>query len=405
MEPNAANSADINQELISEIKGNPLFPPNFSRALFPSTLGNPFSLSLNSPSIFSPSFITELANQQLAKANPLITSFPSTPPLKENASPREKIKEERPLEEEKECEQNNVTKKEKRKIENKANKSISMDDGSSVSDSTEIDDELEVIPNKRKKIDTVPSEEKSSKEGEENTLSALENHVIKSTSHVSPQSKSYYSKSDSSKESVLDLTPKSDDSKNSSDSRSYHSTPFAGLPYHPTGRPNTTCRICLKTFACFSALEIHYRSHTKERPFKCEVCDRGFSTKGNMKQHMLTHKIRDLPPDLYTTVSPSSNTTLGNFLTSNNISKLMGKQSTTNSSNNSNNSSRVSSPHTPNGNNSNSVDSDKMARNTESPACDQSSTSSRTSGSNKHLCTICNKPFSSGSALQVSLFH
>lgn len=45
------------------------------------------------------------------------------------------------------------------------------------------------------------------------------------------------------------------------------------------GRGNTTCNLCFKTFACNSALEIHYRSHTKERPFKCSVCDRGFSTK------------------------------------------------------------------------------------------------------------------------------
>ncbi|KAE8739124.1 hypothetical protein FOCC_FOCC015385, partial [Frankliniella occidentalis] len=50
-------------------------------------------------------------------------------------------------------------------------------------------------------------------------------------------------------------------------------------------------------------MEIHYRSHTKERPFKCTICDRGFSTKGNMKQHMLTHKIRDMPPRLF---EPSS---------------------------------------------------------------------------------------------------
>jgi len=52
--------------------------------------------------------------------------------------------------------------------------------------------------------------------------------------------------------------------------------------------------LCFKVFACNSALEIHYRSHTKERPFKCSVCDRGFSTKGNMKQHALTHKNRDM---------------------------------------------------------------------------------------------------------------
>lgn len=55
--------------------------------------------------------------------------------------------------------------------------------------------------------------------------------------------------------------------------------------YNPLGecvagiRGNTTCNICLKTFACHSALEIHYRSHTKERPYKCTICDRGFSTK------------------------------------------------------------------------------------------------------------------------------
>lgn len=44
-------------------------------------------------------------------------------------------------------------------------------------------------------------------------------------------------------------------------------------------RGNTTCKICFKTFACQSALEIHYRSHTKERPFKCTICDKAFTTK------------------------------------------------------------------------------------------------------------------------------
>nr|QRF78287.1 Sall [Terebratalia transversa] len=65
-------------------------------------------------------------------------------------------------------------------------------------------------------------------------------------------------------------------------------------------KTSTTCDICLKTFACLSALDIHYRSHTKEKPFVCQVCDRTFTTRGNMKQHMLTHKIRDLPSDFST---------------------------------------------------------------------------------------------------------
>ncbi|XP_044048230.1 sal-like protein 1 [Siniperca chuatsi] len=62
---------------------------------------------------------------------------------------------------------------------------------------------------------------------------------------------------------------------------------------------NTYCDICGKNFACQSALDIHYRSHTKERPFICTTCNRGFSTKGNLKQHMLTHQMRDFPPHLF----------------------------------------------------------------------------------------------------------
>nr|XP_032833266.1 sal-like protein 4 [Petromyzon marinus] len=56
------------------------------------------------------------------------------------------------------------------------------------------------------------------------------------------------------------------------------------------------CLACGKTFSCQSALEIHHRSHTKERPFLCTYCGRGFSTKGNLKQHLMTHRA-DLPAD------------------------------------------------------------------------------------------------------------
>ncbi|KAM3828812.1 sal-like protein 1 [Vipera latastei] len=77
------------------------------------------------------------------------------------------------------------------------------------------------------------------------------------------------------------------------------------FPFRDRGKlKNTACDICGKTFACQSALDIHYRSHTKERPFICTVCNRGFSTKGNLKQHMLTHQMRDLPSQLF---EPNSN--------------------------------------------------------------------------------------------------
>ncbi|KAE8598171.1 hypothetical protein XENTR_v10016742 [Xenopus tropicalis] len=75
---------------------------------------------------------------------------------------------------------------------------------------------------------------------------------------------------------------------------------------------STVCNICGKPFACKSALEIHYRSHTKERPFICTVCNRGCSTMGNLKQHLLTHKLKELPSQLFEpnfTLGPSQTTT------------------------------------------------------------------------------------------------
>lgn len=74
---------------------------------------------------------------------------------------------------------------------------------------------------------------------------------------------------------------------------------------------STVCNICGKPFACKSALEIHYRSHTKERPFVCTVCNRGCSTMGNLKQHLLTHRLKELPSQLFEpnfTLGPSQST-------------------------------------------------------------------------------------------------
>ncbi|CAO2594573.1 Sal-like protein 3 [Lemmus lemmus] len=74
---------------------------------------------------------------------------------------------------------------------------------------------------------------------------------------------------------------------------------------------STVCGVCGKPFACKSALEIHHRSHTKERPFVCTVCRRGCSTMGNLKQHLLTHKLKELPSQVFDsdfTLGPSHST-------------------------------------------------------------------------------------------------
>ena len=54
------------------------------------------------------------------------------------------------------------------------------------------------------------------------------------------------------------------------------------------------CVICQRVLSCKSALQMHYRTHTGERPFKCKICSRAFTTKGNLKTHMGVH--RSKPP-------------------------------------------------------------------------------------------------------------
>ncbi|CAK8694509.1 unnamed protein product [Clavelina lepadiformis] len=59
------------------------------------------------------------------------------------------------------------------------------------------------------------------------------------------------------------------------------------------------CHICHRVLSCQSALKLHYRTHTGERPYKCDLCSRAFTTRGNLRTHYSSvhrQQLRNSPP-------------------------------------------------------------------------------------------------------------